>query len=167
MEKNRLQARLVRITRNIREIQDARLSDPEKLSLPHWSDLSPAHFSPTEGAFNLLKEYPKLNSWVKRKTDRAVTNFISSRDKSVLFAKLKRILTRILSGMDTILERRRATFPRAKTFRRVKYNNKRAVGWRFGLATRRLSGITTSSTVSEIQSAINDLVSLRDMDRTY
>ena len=170
-KKKKLKEKLIRVSQEIRAVQDAKLSDrdPQSLYLPPWDELSPAPFSSTEGAFNLLKEYPRLNSWVKSKTDAAVAKFINTRDKDYqyLLSKLNRIKYRILAGISSIMERRRCSFSSAKLFKKFKYNNRRAVGWRYVTATRRLSHIDSTSTVGAIQAAVNDLVTVRDMDRSF
>ena len=164
---NEILKKMIPVTKKIRELQDINLFE-DQIKLPVWKELSLPPISRTKGEnIMVMKDYPKLSTWVKSKMDKAVTDYIKDRCVDTLLLAIDRVRQKILDSIESIAKRRHSTFPNAKSRKTSKFNSRKGIYWRCNLATRRIKQIKPTSTDFKVQSALNDLVLIRDMERSF
>lgn len=169
-EKARLRQKLDRITRRIEKLQrrkEIRSSGKTPLKMPNWEHLDTATFPATKGAINLLLQYPSLNEWVKQLVDETVGNFLKNKDAQEVLKQMRVIRDKLMSSSTTICGRRRAVFQNSREYQWAKIANRRAVAVRFSTAIRRMGEIRENSSNTRLQRALDSLVNLRNMERTF
>ena len=170
-EKARLRRKMDRIARRIEKIQRRRerrsSNKPVPLVMPDWESLAPATFPITKGAINVLLQYPNLDEWVKQLVDEAAENFLKTREAEELLEQMRRVRDRVMSSITAICRRRRKVFRNSREYQLVKISNRRAVAVKFNTATRRMSEIRVNSTNTQLQRALDSLVHLRNMEKTF
>ena len=170
-EKARLRRKMDRIARRIEKIQRRRerrsSNKPVPLVMPDWDSLAPATFPVTKGAINVLLQYPNLDGWVKQLVEEAAEDFLKTRDAEVMLEQMRKVRDRIMSSITAVCRRRRSVFRNSREYQWVKISNRRAVAVRFNTATRRMSEIRVNSTSKQLQQALDSLVNLRNMEKTF
>ncbi len=140
---------------------------PLKLTLPAWENLKTSRFRYTVGAINIMRENPDFASEFKSRIDAAVTAYISHRETKTLLNTLQEVLERTLSTISGTVKERRERFRNSKEFQLIKMNNKRAVAWRFKIATQALRRVGPLDTVKDLQEALNQLANFRNLEKTF
>lgn len=138
------------------------------LELPQWHLLPVPEFPKTVGAINLFRVDKKLALEVKSKVDGAVRKFLADKDKSTLCKKLDLLRHRCLARVDQRFQglRKNGHFSGRKDYRINRLNNRSLIKIRFSTATSGISPLAEHSPSHEVEEALNNLVSFRDMERT-
>ena len=99
--------------------------------------------------------------------DEAAEDFLKTRDAEVMLEQMRKVRDRIMSSIAAVCRRRRSVFRNSREYQWVKISNRRAVAVRFNTATRRMSEIRVNSTSKQLQQALDSLVNLRNMEKTF